>query len=107
KFPPLPSPSFLTVEGLIHTPEQAASLVGSEEAADSRPIALFAPARSVSPPGLFPGNRAEDSGKNVLKSHVGVLPERCVSNRSAVRAFAHEISDIVHALRESNWAKIL
>ncbi|KAF8276966.1 hypothetical protein TcBrA4_0122340 [Trypanosoma cruzi] len=107
KFPPLPSPSFLTVEGLIHTPEQAASLVGSEEAADSRPIALFAPARSVSPPGIFPGNRAEDSGKNVLKSHVGVLPERCVSNRSAVRAFAHEISDIVHALRESNWAKIL
>ncbi|RNF24698.1 uncharacterized protein Tco025E_02378 [Trypanosoma conorhini] len=102
-----PSPPSVTAEGLIHTPERAASPGGSEGPPAAQPRILFAPARSVSPPRTFPCNPNANGGENAGGGGVGVLPERRVRNRAAARAFARDITGIVHALRESTWVRML
>ncbi|ESL09049.1 hypothetical protein TRSC58_03238 [Trypanosoma rangeli SC58] len=103
----VPLLSSTTTEGLIHTPERGPSPNRGEGPPAPRSKALFAPARSVSPPRLFPCSENANVRQNALGGGVDVLPERCVSNRTAARAFARDISAVVHALRESTWVKML
>ncbi|RNF04643.1 hypothetical protein TraAM80_04938 [Trypanosoma rangeli] len=103
----VPLLSSATTEGLIHTPERVPSPDRGEEPPATRSKALFAPARSVSPPRSFSCSQNANVRQDALGGGVAVLPERRVSNRTAARAFARDISAVVHALRESTWVKIL